>query len=238
MPNGAAAMAIAPIGIINAGAPGQAYQDGFLIASVTQDGVDRDAAAVVAAAVAAAFAPNATVDGVIDAALSCGSFLIRRFVSLAIDLAKETRDIDAFTKQFYESLLYRHSPQPPHKGEWKHDHFFSGSSLEMVPAALALFYLCDGDVNRCIIEGANFGRDNDTIASVAANIAGAMKGASEIRPNWIATVESANADFFQELEGDRGLNFLEMAKRLVKALQNELVSSQTRLNALAMIIDQ
>jgi hypothetical protein len=59
-------MAIAPIGIINAGNPDQAYQDGFNIAFVNQDDVNRDGAATLAAGIAAAFIPDATVASVVD----------------------------------------------------------------------------------------------------------------------------------------------------------------------------
>jgi len=63
-------------------------------------------------------------------------------------------------------------------------------------------YLCKGDVTQSMIEAASFGRDCDTTASMAGSIAGAMQGASAIRPDWIQTVEEANRDFFQEVEGD------------------------------------
>jgi ADP-ribosylglycohydrolase len=53
----AAIMAVAPIGIINAGNPAQAFQDGFNVSSIHQDGIERDAAAATAAGFAAAFTP-------------------------------------------------------------------------------------------------------------------------------------------------------------------------------------
>jgi ADP-ribosylglycohydrolase len=236
MPNGAAAMAIAPVGIINAGDPEQAYKDGFIIASVTQDGVDRDAAAVVAAAVAAALAPDANVESVLAAATAHASFLIRRAVNLAVDAARETGDIPAFTEWFYERMLHWHATKQVQMGEWDKDHFFSGSSLEMVPAVMALFYLCGGDVNRCIVEGVNFGRDNDTIASVAANISGALQGASMIRREWIDTVEKANAPFFAEVCDDADANFLVMSRRLQDALMAEQRAQQQRLGRLNQIL--
>jgi hypothetical protein len=60
-------MSIAPVGIINAGNPAQAYQDAFNVASMHQDGIERDAAATVAAGFAAAFAPGASVESVLKA---------------------------------------------------------------------------------------------------------------------------------------------------------------------------
>ncbi|MGZ5432547.1 MAG: ADP-ribosylglycohydrolase family protein, partial [Thermoanaerobaculia bacterium] len=38
---------------------------------------------------------------------------------------------------------------------------------ETVPVALSLFYLANGDPRQTILYGANFGRDADTIASMA-----------------------------------------------------------------------
>ena len=62
-------------------------------------------------------------------------------------------------------------------------------SRETVPLTLALFLLADGDVEKCVTYGANFGRDADTIASMAGAIAGALRGVGGIRPEW---VEKAN----------------------------------------------
>ena len=236
MPNGSATMAIAPIGIINAGDPEQAYKDGFIIASMTQEGVDRDAAAITAATVAAALAPSASVENVLDVAVGSGTSLISRAISLALELARRSSSIDEFAERFYDRMLYWHAPQPPHKGPWDREDFFSGSSLEIVPAALAIFYLCDGEVNRCIVEGVCFGRDNDTIASVVANIAGALQGASAIRSEWIDAVETANLSFFEELSEDENLNFYNMSCLLVNALANERARSQSRLNMLDALL--
>lgn len=54
---------------------------------------------------------------------------------------------------------------------------------------MALLYLCQGDVNQCLIEGASFGRDADALAGYAGSIAGTLQGASAIRQDWIDTVE-------------------------------------------------
>lgn len=43
-----------------------------------------------------------------------------------------------------------------------------------------------------VIYGANFGRDADTIASMAGAIAGAFKGATAFPPAWLEQVESEN----------------------------------------------
>ena len=49
-------------------------------------------------------------------------------------------------------------------------------SRETVPAVLAIVWLAKGDPWQAAILGTNFGRDTDTIASMAAGICGALSG--------------------------------------------------------------
>jgi len=235
IPAGCATMGIAPIGIINAGNPAQAYQDGFNIASVNQEGFNRDAAATLAAGVASAFAHGASVAGVLEAMTRHSSDLVGRAIRLTMDLAGASQDVDDFAARFYERMLDWTWPWPPGEA-WDKDNFFSGSSLEIVPAAMAILNLCRGDVNQCLIEGASFGRDCDTIARAAGCLAGALEGASAIRQDWIETVERANQDFFEELEGDPEANFYAMAGRLVEALRAEQRAARQRAKTLDMIL--
>ena len=232
-PAGCATMAIAPIGIINAGNPAQAYQDGFNIAFINQDNVNRDAAATVAAGVAAALVPDASVDSVLEAMRGYSADIVKRAVTLTMDLAYASETVDEFAERFYGKMLDWTWPNR----KWNKERFFSARSIEIVPVAVAILHLCKGEVNRCIIEGASFGRDCDTIASAVGIIAGAMQGASAIRKHWIDTVEKANEEFFEELEGDRKANFFSMAQRLVGALRAERKAAQDRMRVLDRILD-
>ena len=231
-PCGCASMAIAPIGIINAGDPAQAYQDAFNIAFINQDDINRDGAATLAAGVAAAFAPDASVDSILDAMFTHASFVYKRALELNMDLAYASQSVDEFAEKFYARMLDWTWPSR----RWTKEHYFSGSSIEIVPQVAAILYLCKGDVNQCIIEGANFGRDCDTIGSIVGSITGAMHGASAIRPEWIEAVEKANEEYFLELEGDAQANFHSMALRLVEALKSERAAKRAKLNLLDRII--
>jgi ADP-ribosylglycohydrolase len=235
-PTGCATMAIAPIGVINAGNPAQAYQDGLDIASINQDDVNRDAAATVAAGVAAAFLPGATVESVIAAMFRHSSETVRRALTLTMDLAYASKNVDDFAARFYARMLDWTWPAPPERGGWNKERFFSGNSLEFMPVVPAILHLCRGDVNQSIIEGANFGRDCDTIAAVAGNIAGVLQGASAIRQDWIDTVETGNAAFFEEVEGECNANFYAMAQRMVEALKQEQRSAEERARLLASLL--
>jgi ADP-ribosylglycohydrolase len=237
-PAGCATMAIAPIGIINAGNPAQAYQDALDIAAVNQDGVNRDAAATVAAGVAAAFLPGATVESVLETMGRYCSETVRRAIVLTMDLAYASQDVDDFAARFYAKMLDWTWPAPPLRGGWNKERFFSGSSLEFMPVVMAILHLCQGDVNQSIIEGANFGRDCDTIGSVCGSIAGVLHGASAIRPDWIETVERANGEFFAEVEGDPQANFHQMARRMVEALHAEQRLAEARVQLLSQLLNQ
>jgi ADP-ribosylglycohydrolase len=212
--------------------PAQAYQDGFNIAFVNQENVNRDAAATLAAGIAAAFAPRATVEGVLEAMTEHGSYLVKRAVELTMDLAYASQSVDKFAAKYYDKMLDWTWPRL----DWNKEHFFSGSSIEIVPITMALFYLCDGDANECIIEGASFGRDCDTIGRAIGSIAGAMHGASSIRQDWIETCEKVNEPLFEEIEGDRQANFHSLAERLVEALKKEKQTAQQRVKTLDEIL--
>jgi ADP-ribosylglycohydrolase len=235
IPAGCATMAIAPIGIINAGDPGQAYQDGFNIAYLDQEGHNRDGAATMAAGVAAAFLSGVTIEQVLEVMREHSSYLIRRAIDLTMDLAYASETVDEFAAQYYAKMLDWSWPSPPGRA-WNKNHFFSGNTIELVPITMAMLHFCQGDVNQSMIEAASFGRDCDTTASMAGSIAGAMQGASAIRPDWIETVEGANEDFYLEVDGDADANFYSMAQRLVDALRAEAQAAQDRVLVLEQLL--
>jgi ADP-ribosylglycohydrolase len=230
----AAIMSIAPVGIINAGNPAQAYQDAFNVASIHQDGIERNAAATAAAGFAAAFAPGASVESVLKTMEERGTQEVRRLVSMAMDLARDVGSVDGFVERFYATMLDRSFPVPPGEA-WEKDRSPGPTSREVVPAVVGIFYLCEGDANRCIVEGASFGRDADTIASVVGGLAGALRGAGAIREDWIEQCERANEEFFAEVEGDEQANFRRMARRLVEATESEKRAIRERLDTLSGI---
>ncbi|MFC1714242.1 ADP-ribosylglycohydrolase family protein [Candidatus Poribacteria bacterium] len=233
IPSACATMAMAPIGIINAGNPTQAYQDGHDIAGINGDGFNRDAPATLAAGVAAALMPGIKVDEVVEIMTNHSSYLVKRAIELTIDLASASDSVDDFTERFYDKMLDWWSR--PGLG-WRKDHFNQGTSIETVPVAMAMLYLCQGDVNQCVIEAANFGRDADSIASLTGAIAGAMQGASAIRQDWIETSEKANRAFFEEVAEDTKTSFSSMACRLVEALKSERQAVRERAEFLDRIL--
>jgi ADP-ribosylglycohydrolase len=233
-PTGCATMAISPVGIVNAGNPRQAYQDAFNIAFVNQDNADRDAAATAAAAVAAAFLPDATPRSVIETMLHYSSSPVKRTMILALDLIDKSQDIDQFAERFYGKMLDWTWPQ----FGWTKERFFSGSSLEILPLTAASILFTDGDVNQSMIEAASLGRDCDTTASLAGCITGVLQGAASIRPDWIETVEKNNAAFFQEAYGESQANFRFLAEQLLAVMHAEKRKAEQRVAQLSWLLEK
>jgi ADP-ribosylglycohydrolase len=170
MPTTTSAMAIAPVGIVNAGNPRAAAAQATEIASlihVTHVAFCQDGAAAVASAIAAAFLPDATVDSVLQAAVDSikpwSGAEMRALIADVLDLAKSSRDYKAFRKSFQDSYC-----RP-----------VICDSRETVPAALAMVWFADGDPWKAVVLSANFGRDADTIGCMAGGICGALSGFDE-----------------------------------------------------------
>ena len=170
MPSSTSAMAISPVGIVNAGHPRAAAAQAMEIASllhVTDVGFCQDAAAAVAAAIAAALSTGATVDSVLQAAIenikpwSGGE--MRTLISDALALARETADFKAFRAAYHQRFR----------------RMIACDSRETVPATLAIVWLAAGDPWQATVLAANFGRDTDTIGCMAGAICGALSGLDE-----------------------------------------------------------
>ncbi|EDL55372.1 ADP-ribosylglycohydrolase family protein [Vibrio mediterranei] len=74
------------------------------------------------------------------------------------------------------------------------------STIESVPAAIAMVELAETDPNRCAILCANLGGDTDTIGAMATAICGALNG-----------IQAIDAALKQQLDNENQLNFEEYA---------------------------
>lgn len=181
MQSSSSAMSISPMGIINACNPRQAALETYDVAGLIHAGDTsfcRDAACAMAAAVAEAMKPDATVESVLGASTDYlhrqSSVEMTQYIKEAIQLAREINDYERFREKYYQ--LNRK--------------IVVCDSRETVPCALALFYLAQGDPVNAIIFGVNYGRDADTIATMAGSLAGAFKGAGGLRPEWVKKVKN------------------------------------------------
>jgi ADP-ribosylglycohydrolase len=134
-----------------------------------------------AAAVAAAFCPDASVASILDAAVAYlpqrSANVMRRAIEAALQLAQQTGEYEAFRERYYKEQVLPGAAMP--------------DARETVPVTYALFYLAGGDPGQVIQYGANFGRDADTIASMAGALAGAFRGAAAFPGEWTQQIRAS-----------------------------------------------
>lgn len=196
MVNCGAAMYAAPVGIVHACDPAAAYREGIEIFSAHQWSYGLEAAAVMAACVAEAFRPGATVDSIVEAALD-----------LAKEGTKEAIGAVAYEARWHddwrEAIQALRDAIRPFDGSAEDGVRERGNgsddwapsrrkSIEELPVALGFLIVAKGDFEQAIFGAANYGRDNDSIAGMAGALAGALHGDGAIRPEWIARINEAN----------------------------------------------
>jgi ADP-ribosylglycohydrolase len=193
-PTNGAIMMNAPIGLVCAGDPREAFDAAYDLAFLT-DGYAKHSAAVMAATYAAALRPGATVMSVIDTALDALTTHRERLegphwrawprrylpneraVETAVATARRHRDVFKLPPELYDVI--QRGP------------LFSEAS-QTLAVALAMFVAAEGDVRLTILGCVNYGRDNDSYATVAGGLAGALGGFKAIPPEWIPPVVAAN----------------------------------------------
>ena len=177
MVNCGAAMYAAPVGIINAGDPRNAYREAVDMFSAHQQSYGLEAAAVMAACVAEAFSPKATVDSIIAAALSLAKEGTQQAIAAVVSAAREYSDWKVAIAPLREAIKpYDGAAEMPRMRGQGGNHWQPSRehSIEELPIALGFLVVAGGDYEGSIFGGANYGRDNDSIAGMAGSIAGGL----------------------------------------------------------------
>ena len=196
MVNCGAAMYAAPVGIINACDPIRAYQEAIDIFSAHQHSYGLEAAGVMAACVAEAFKPAASVESIIDVALTVAKDGSAACIAAIADVATTLTDwreaiapLRNCMRQFDGSADDARSERGNESNNWtaSREH-----SIEEAPIALGFLIVTGGDFEGTIFGGTNYGRDNDSIAGMGGAIAGALHGVDALRPEWVEQINSAN----------------------------------------------
>ena len=215
MQSSSSAMAISPMGLLNACNPRQAAVETYDVAGLIHGDVAtfcRDGACAIAAAVAEAIKPDATVNSVLDASTAymhkVSSAEMIKCIKDTLDMAKSLNDYKIFREKFYETNL--------------RDEICD--SRETVPCVFAIFYLSQGDPVKSIIYGANFGRDADTIATMVGSISGAFKGAKGLKPEWVEKVIKYNP------------GQLELASKIIEIAKKKVENTKANINLFEQII--
>jgi ADP-ribosylglycohydrolase len=185
---GSTVMCMEPVGLYHLADPAYAALDATAVSYMYQRGLDVTAAAMLAATTAEAMRPDASVDRVLQAALDVAprtpfhTFDARPFqsaydyIATCLEVAEGYDDVMAVRAALHDRCLLYHHIDP----------------LELWGLALAMFKVADGDVRQAAIGGTNIGRDSDTIAGRAAMLAGTLRGAGNVPPEWTALFSEAS----------------------------------------------
>ncbi|MFH8631730.1 ADP-ribosylglycohydrolase family protein [Streptomyces lydicus] len=191
--NCGAAMYMAPVGVVNAGNPDRAYAEALDIAGAHQSSYGREAAGVFAAAVAAAFVPEATPSSVVVQALRLAKDGTRAAIEAVCEAAAAVDDpasagvalraavapFDTVGPDYRNPSLGARRPSRLH-------------SVEELPIALGMLLVGRGDYRTTVLGSVNYGRDCDSIATMSGALAGALRGASAVPDEWSREVARAS----------------------------------------------
>ncbi len=191
--NCGAAMYVAPVGIVNAADPDAAYAEAVDLTGAHQSSYGREAAGVMAAAVAEAMRPGATADSVVAACLRRAKDGTRAAIEAVCEAASglghwegsfealraAVRPYDTVADTYRDQGLGARRPSRVH-------------SIEELPLALGFLVIAKGDYRDTVLGGVNYGRDADSIASMGGAIAGALGGLDGVPKEWVEQVAAAS----------------------------------------------
>lgn len=191
--NCGAAMYVAPVGIVNAADPDAAYAEAVDLTGAHQSSYGREAAGVMAAAVAEAMRPGATADSVVSACLR----LAKDGTGAAIEAVCEAAAGLGHWEGSFEALRAAIRPYDTVADTYRDQGLGARRpsrvhSIEELPLALGFLVIAKGDYRDTVLGGVNYGRDADSIASMGGAIAGALGGLGGVPKEWVEQVAAAS----------------------------------------------
>ncbi|MFJ6407306.1 ADP-ribosylglycohydrolase family protein [Streptomyces hydrogenans] len=191
--NCGAAMYMAPVGLVNAADPHGAYAEALDIAGAHQSSYGREAAGVFAAAVAAACVPGATPRTVVDTALALAKDGTRAAIEAVAEVADRHRDFESALVPLRKAVAPYDSVGPDYRDPGLDARRPSRlHSIEELPIALGMLLVGEGDYRRTVLGAVNYGRDCDSIATMAGAVAGALHGEAAVPAEWVKRVAEAS----------------------------------------------
>lgn len=189
--NCGAAMYMAPVGLVNAADPRAAYAEALDIAGAHQSSYGREAAGVLAAAVAAACTPGATPDSVVTTCLSLAKDGTRTAIERVCEEASRHTDFESALRPLREAVAPYDTVGPdyrsPSLGARRPSRLHA---IEELPVALGMLLVAQGDYRHAVLGSVNYGRDCDSIATMAGAMAGAL--GSPVPQDWSKAVAEAS----------------------------------------------
>ncbi|MFB7345625.1 ADP-ribosylglycohydrolase family protein [Streptomyces hydrogenans] len=191
--NCGAAMYMAPVGLVNAADPHGAYAEALDIAGAHQSSYGREAAGVFAAAVAAACVPGATPRTVVDTALALAKDGTRAAIEAVAEVADRHRDFESALVPLRKAVAPYDSVGPDYRNPGLDARRPSRlHSIEELPIALGMLLVGEGDYRRTVLGAVNYGRDCDSIATMAGAVVGALHGEAAVPSEWVKRVAEAS----------------------------------------------
>lgn len=189
--NCGAAMYMAPVGLVDAAHPAAAYAEALDVAGAHQSSYGREAAGVFAAAVAAACAPGATPDSVVAACLSLAKDGTREAIERVCEEASRHSDFESALGPLRRAVAPYDTVGPdyrsPSLGARRPSRLHA---IEELPVALGMVVVAGGDFRHAVLGAVNYGRDCDSIATMAGAVTGAL--GSPVPEDWAKTVAEAS----------------------------------------------
>ncbi len=196
--NCGAAMYMAPVGIVNAGDPERAYLEAIEIAGAHQSSYGREAAGVMAAAVAEALRVEASVASIVEVCIELAQDGTKRAIQAVVEAARGCegwvdaiptlrqafRPFDSVGEEYRKPLPDARRPSRT-------------LAIEELPVALGMLVANRGDYLGTVLGGVNYGRDSDSIAQMGGSLAGALHGECAVPRGWLATISEASRRDFQ-----------------------------------------
>lgn len=194
-----AAMKISPIGIINAHRVESIVDDVEKTCLPTHGtSVAISAASAVAAAVAEALTPSASISSVVETAKIYSRHGMERGRQVAHPSVERRIELAVNLIEGEES--------PQEAGKTLYEYIGADVSItNSVPTSFGLFVASEGDPMVTIESAVNMGGDTDTIGAIAGGIAGAFKG-----------IDAFPEDMVRRVEEESGLDLELTARKLVE----------------------
>ncbi|MBA2948693.1 ADP-ribosylglycohydrolase family protein [Streptomyces himalayensis] len=189
--NCGAAMYMAPVGLVNAVDPRGAYAEAIDVAGAHQSSYGREAAGVFAAAVAAACRPGATPASVVDTCLAVAKDGTRAAIEAVCEVAARHTEFESALASLraavepYDTVGADY--RAPSLGARRPSRLHA---IEELPIALGMLVVAAGDYRQAVLGSVNYGRDCDSIATMAGALAGAL--GSEVPDEWAKAVAEAS----------------------------------------------
>ncbi|MFD9033023.1 ADP-ribosylglycohydrolase family protein [Streptomyces sp. NPDC059567] len=191
--NCGAAMYMAPVGLVNAANPAGAYAEALDVSAPHQSSYGREAAGVFAAAVAAACLPGATPESVVGTALSLAKDGTRAAIEAVCEVASRHTDFETALVPLRKAVAPFDTVGPeyraPSLGARRPSRLHA---IEELPIALGMLLVGEGDYRRTVLGSVNYGRDCDSIATMAGAIVGALRGEPAVPSDWSKQVAEAS----------------------------------------------